>query len=125
LPGAQPPAPPAAADPLLSPLLRQYPEFARGFEPEPPPQWPPSPDDPLPEYGYEPPRAAPPTPPAPPESERDRWLQQLTPPPIRAQPRPAPRPPQVPIWPNRLGTPGDEIYDDDPTYDEYDDYTDE
>jgi putative ABC transport system ATP-binding protein len=123
------PAAPAWPDPVATPMPAAWPE------PEPQPAAPPL--DPVapaawgtPDFFAEPPpgpTAGAPLPvpqpaPAPPgpagggadsvESDRVRWLQQLTPPPTKAQPRPLALPDR-PIWPTRYWDGDDEPDDGD------------
>jgi putative ABC transport system ATP-binding protein len=122
-PAAPSPVPPAAWPEPQAPEPPEYPAPAPWGTPEffaEPPQ--------VPGSGY-PPAAAPPQADEadPVESDRVRWLQQLTPPPTKSQPRPLALPDR-PIWPTRYwddGTPRPPDGDDpgDPAYDfgEYDD----
>ncbi|HEV7762120.1 MAG TPA: ATP-binding cassette domain-containing protein [Acidimicrobiales bacterium] len=115
-------------EPAATPPPRYEPQPRFEPEPEPAPEVPPaawgSPEffaAPPPSPGY--PQATPlpavtppPLPPSgpewggpaepaePDESDRDRWLQQLTPPPTKAQPRPVSKPDR-PIWPTRYWAP--------------------
>jgi putative ABC transport system ATP-binding protein len=98
-----PPAQPAAwgtpeffATPPPSPGYRQATPLPAVT---PPPQPPPEPD-----WGDQWGGPAEPAAPLPAESDRDRWLQQLTPPPTKAQPRPISKPDR-PIWPTRYWAP--------------------
>jgi putative ABC transport system ATP-binding protein len=92
-----PPAPPAAWG---TPEFFAAPPASPGYpQATPLPAVTPPPASPAePEWG------GPAEPAGPAESDRDRWLQQLTPPPTKAQPRPVSKPDR-PIWPTRYWAP--------------------